>query len=459
MSVLSRRLALTGVLYLISTVALVVSRTPLGSPLFFACLALAAGAYLALLTVALRAPDSPPRLLLIAFLFAIAFRLPLAIAPVGADSDMVRYLWDGRVQRLGYNPYRVVPADPSVAYTHTEQTRQMPSLGARTPYPPGAQLFFRLVVTIRESTRAMKLALVACDILTIVLLWQWLVAIGRSPWLTLVYAWNPLVVLEVAHSGHIDALGALWIAASAYFLARRRTALASVALVLAIATKLLPIVLAPLYWRRIRWRDGMLAAALLIALYMPFVYGTSPGPPTSVLGALGWSPGPPASALGALGWSVPLGAVPNVVAHIRFNGPVFKSIAGFSSPLVAAAVAVLLGVSAAAWARRRLGRSDPAAWAWPMALSLACAPVIYPWYLLYLTPFLWSRTAIPLVVWTVSALPVYVVWQRSRNGGRWIVPPYIEVVEFGFVVASAIVLVVLARRRSRLRSPPTEELG
>ena len=215
---LSRRLWLAGGIYLSSTVTLVVSQAPLGSPLFFACVALAAIAYLLMLTAIWNRPDASRRLLLTAFLIAVAVRVPLAAAPVGPESDMVRYRWDGRVQRFGYNPYVVVPSDPSVGHTHTDETRRMPSLRWRTPYPPGAQLFFRLVVGIHDSTRVMRLALVVCDILTMIVLWQWLVAIGRSPWLTLVYAWNPLVVLEVAHSGHIDALGALWITASAYFL-------------------------------------------------------------------------------------------------------------------------------------------------------------------------------------------------------------------------------------------------
>lgn len=430
MSDYTRRLHLAGFLYLISTAALVVSRTPLGSPLFFGCLALASSAYVAALAPVWRGVDPPRRLLVTAFLFAVAFRVPLAIAPVGPDSDMVRYLWDGRAQQFGYNPYLVVPADPAVAHTHTDETRRMPSIRAATPYPPGAQVFFRLVVAIRDSTRGMKLALVACDLLTILVLWRWLPLIGRSPWLALVYAWNPLVVLEVAHSGHIDALGALWIATSAYLLTRRRNALAALTLVLAIATKLLPIVLAPLYWKRIRLRDWALGGVLLGGLYWPYAQGTG----------------------------AEFGAVPNVVAHIRFNGPVFKGLAAVASPLVAAAVAVMVGLAAAAWARRRLDVSDPAAWAWPMALSLACAPVIYPWYLLYFTPFLWSRATLPLLVWTVSALPVYVVWERSRHGGRWIVPISIQAVEFGVVIVAALALLIAARRQARQPQTSADEL-
>ena len=426
-----RRLFLSGFTFLIATLTLVISRAPLGSPLFFACALVAAGAYAAMLPVVFRTPQTPPRLLLAAFLFAVAFRVPLAVAPVDTDSDMVRYIWDGRVQQLGYNPYLVLPADPAVAHTHTEETRRMPSLRARTPYPPGAQLFFRFVVTIRESTRAMKTALVMCDILTIVILWRWLLVTGRSPWLALVYAWNPLVVLEVAHSGHIDALGAMWITASAFYLSRRRTTLASVTLVLAIATKLLPIVLAPLYWRRIRATDALLGAALLAALYWMFADGRN----------------------------LPLGAVPTVVAYIRFNGPVFQALAALSSPAIAAAAAVLVGLTAALWARRYLRRSDPEAWAWPMAASLACAPVIYPWYLLYFTPFLWSRATIPLVIWTLSSVPVYIVWASGRDDGRWRVPFYVQVLEFGLVIGAAAAVRIHARRKSGVPSSSMDQLA
>ena len=206
-----------------------------------------------------------------AFALAVAMRIPMAVAPVGPDSDMVRYQWDGRVQLLGYNPYAVLPADPAMAHTHTEQTARMPSRRDRTPYPPAAQLFFRTVVMLSDTTLAMKLALVLCDLLTMVVLWRWLAATKRSEWLTLAYAWNPLVVFEIAHSGHVDTLAALWIVASAFWLARRRTQLASIAFVLAIASKFLPIVLAPLFLGRIRKRD-MLVAGLFLVRAVPAVF-------------------------------------------------------------------------------------------------------------------------------------------------------------------------------------------
>jgi alpha-1,6-mannosyltransferase len=423
-----------GLATLASFLALAISQATLGSPLFFVLTTVPYVVYGLLVRELLTGGGVDafaatanrvrlPRLLMVALLLAVAFRAPLAFSPVGPDNDMVRYLYDGRLQRLGYNPFTVIPSDPSVAGTHTSLTRLMPSRNAATPYPAAAQLFFRLVVTISEAPRAMKVAMLACDLLTIVVLVAWLRSTRRSPWLALVYAWNPLVVLEIAHSGHIDALGALWIAISAWMLSTGRGMRAAVAFVLAVASKLLPIVLLPLFWKRIRPRDAAVAALVLAALYFPF------------------------RSAGVL----PLGAIPNVVAAIRFNGPVFKALIPWVTPQGAAAFAVLAGLTVATWMRYRRPADDPAAWAWPMAVSLVAAPVVYPWYLLYFTPFLFTRAAVPLLAWTYTALPVYLVWHLSKDGYRWAVPARVLWFEYGGVALAAIIGLIISRR-ARVKS-------
>jgi alpha-1,6-mannosyltransferase len=419
-------LLLSGLGLLAAALALALTQARLGSPLFFPIAAtFGICQVVALLWALRRAGDT--RWLRFALLCAIACRIPLMIGPVNYDSDMVRYVWDGRVQRFGYNPYAVVPSDPALAHTHTADTARMPSRHDRTPYPPAAQIFFRLMVTVSESPRLMKSVLTLLDMVTIYFVWQFLRITRRNEWLVLGYAWNPLVILEVAHSGHIDALGAFWIAGSAFWMVRRRTGLAAVAYTLAVATKLLPIVLAPLFLGRVRIRDIALGAGLLMLLYLPFMTAGT----------------------------VPMGAVPNVVAHIRFNSPIFRPLAWVVTPSGAAAVALLAGVAAALWARWKLPIEDAAAWAWPMAAALLCAPVIYPWYLLYLTPFLLSSATLPLLVWTYTVVPVYLVWEWAQYGARWRVPNWLMVLEYGLAAAAAVV--VLARSRRRTPAPPAVE--
>ena len=418
-------LAASGALFLASTIVLAISQAPLGSPLFFACASAATLAYFILLRGFWRNSVASRRTLAAALLLSVAIRAPLVGPKANSDSDMARYLWDGRVQTMGYSPYEVIPADPAMAGTHTLETREMPSSRSRTPYPPGAQLFFRLVVSMHDSIRTMKMALVACDLMTILILWRWLALTGRPEWLVIAYAWNPLVVLEIAHSGHLDALGAMWIAASAYWLSRRRTALATIAYVFAVATKLLPIVLLPLYWRRVRLRDAVAGGTLLALLYLAYTRH------------------------GAL----PFGNVPNVVDHIRFNGPLFRFLAGLSSSQAAAASAVGLGLLVAGWARWRLDANNPAAWAWPMAIALAAAPVIYPWYLLYLTPFLFGLTTLPLTAWTITVISTYVVWHLASQGARWFVPTIVVGWEYGIPIAVGIAIAWRAFRSMNAAEP------
>ncbi len=90
--------------------------------------------------------------------------------PPGSDDDVHRYLWDGRVQRLGYNPYIVIPADPALAALHTPETRGLNNPEVPSPYPAGAQLFFRGVTSISESIFAFKIAFVACDLAIVLVL-------------------------------------------------------------------------------------------------------------------------------------------------------------------------------------------------------------------------------------------------------------------------------------------------
>src|SRR5262249_11036993 len=159
---------------------------------------------------------------------------------------VMRYVWDGRLQRLGYNPYTVLPADPAAAHLHTPETREMNNPDLPSPYPPGAQLFFRTITAIHESAFAFKVAFAVCDLAIVLLLLADLRSSGLGEHWALAYAWHPLLVTCVAYNGHIDILGALLLLISAISLRRGRRPFAAVTFGMAIAVKFLPAVLAPL---------------------------------------------------------------------------------------------------------------------------------------------------------------------------------------------------------------------
>ena len=211
-------------------------------------------------------PRFPRRVVMIGLILAAVWHIEFLRLPPGADDDIHRYVWDGRLQRLGYNPYLVVPSDPALRGLHTAETQNLNNPDLPSPYPAGAQLFFRVVTAVHESTFAFKVAFVVCDFAIALLLLDALRHRQQGAHLVLAYAWNPLLAIEVAGSGHIDIVGALLLVASAIALTRRWRATAAVGLGLAVAIKFLPIVLLPLYWKRVRIRDAGLAAAVVLLL-------------------------------------------------------------------------------------------------------------------------------------------------------------------------------------------------
>jgi Na+(H+)/acetate symporter ActP len=181
---------------------------------------------------------------------------------------------------------------------------------------------------------------------------------------------------------------------------------------LAFAVKLLPIVLLPLYWKRVRMRDAALAAIAVGLLYVPFLdHGR-----------------------------IPIGSLGTYVQRFRFNDPVFATLERVTAPQVVVGLAVLVGFLTAIWMRRKSAEGSLASFAWPMAASLLCAPVVYPWYMLWLLPFLRSTSTVPIMVWTLSIIPTYYVWHLRIVGRPWVVPGWIMMLEYGSVAVAAAII-------------------
>jgi alpha-1,6-mannosyltransferase len=385
-----------------------------------ASLTLAGIAYLLAIRELFTTPRLSRRVVVIGLVLAAVWHFEFLRLPPGTDDDIHRYVWDGRLQRLGYNPFLVVPSDPAVAVLHTSETRTLNNPDLPSPYPAGAQLFFRAVTAIQESTFALKVAFVVYEFAIVLLLLDALRCTRRAAHLVLAFAWNPLLAIEVAGSGHIDIVGVLLLVVSASALVRRWRATAAVAIGLAIAVKFLPVVLLPLYWKRVRIRDAALAAAVVGLLYVPFLHHGR----------------------------IPIGSLGTYVRSFRFNGPVFAVLHQVAPPQMLAGLAMLAGLVTATWLRIR--RSEPEwsadqfAWdqfAWPMAATLLCAPAVFPWYLVWLLPFLTSASTLLIIIWTVSIIPVYVQWHLRALGRPWgALPGWVMVLEYGCVAIAAAII-------------------
>lgn len=422
----ARRLyALGGIMFAALAVC---SRSPSGTagPSFLVSLAVASVAYLLAVREFFQSQRYPRHVIFACLALAALWRVPFLLKPPASEDDVRRYVWDGRLQRLGYNPYIAIPADPALAALHTAETRGLNNPNVPSPYPAGAQLFFRGITAIHESTFAFKLAFVTCDLAIVLVLFDALGRAGQGEHWALAYAWHPLLATDVAGSGHIDILGALLLLVSVVTLGRRWRMISAIVFGLAVTVKFLPIVLTPLYWRRVRIRDGLVGTLVVGLLYLPFL------------------------ARGRL----PIGSLGIFVQRFRFNDPIFATLERVAGPYFAAGLVVLVGLVTAVWLRSKHPSCSSDEWVWPMAVSVACAPVVYPWYLLWLVPFLRSVPAVPLMVWSVSILSTYFVWYSHALGQPWQVPGWILVLEYGPVATAA--AFILVRNQAQPATPVTE---
>ncbi len=198
----------------------------------------------------------------------VAGLLRLAMLPMmpSLSDDPYRYLWDGRLLLHGQNPYHLTPAETTVR-DDLFQLQGYPT--THTIYPPGAQLLFAGAVAVGKlfgggwqwGYFVWKLMVIAAELLAIFLLLRLLQSQGLPVARGVLYAWHPLVVVELAGQAHTDAFWVLAIAAMLWGFASGSRGKGLPAAVVGGAVRVFPFVALPLWWRFLPRRELLVALA------------------------------------------------------------------------------------------------------------------------------------------------------------------------------------------------------
>ena len=217
----------------------------------------------------------PRRATLLVVLLAAAMRvLPLATPPF-LSSDLFRYVWDGRVQAQGINPYLYLPAAPQLEFLRDEEiyTSTNRSEEAPTIYPPMAQVIFAAIGQVWSSLAMVKLTMAGFEAVAIGAVAWLLHRAGRPAAAVLTYAWNPLPIWEYAGNGHIDGASIGFMALAMLVMANGKRGWTGTVIGLAVLCKLLPAAIFPAFWRRWDWRMLAGTVVVILALYGFYTYG------------------------------------------------------------------------------------------------------------------------------------------------------------------------------------------
>jgi hypothetical protein len=239
-----------------------------------AVLALVTGVYVLAAAWALRVRSSRRAAVLVVLAVAVLARLALVGGEPALSNDAYRYVWDGRVQAHGINPYRWPPADPALAALRDEAVwARLNRPAVRTAYPPVAEGLFAGLYRLRaDSVAWTKLALTALDLVLVGLLAALLVRLRRPPERVLLYAWNPLVLFEVAGAGHVEVVAVLLLVLALAASLARRPAPAGALLAAAALVKPYAAVAGPALARGRSLAIAAAAfAATVAAAYLPYL--------------------------------------------------------------------------------------------------------------------------------------------------------------------------------------------
>jgi len=341
--------------------------------------------------------------LIIVFAVALAGRLALVGSTPALSDDIHRYLWEGRVVHDGGNPFLHPPNSESLVHLRDSDFSRINHPHLATIYPPLAQWAFYLGVAIAPSVATQKSLFLIFDIATLILLAVFLRSRGRDPALCIVYGWSPLVVIEFAHSGHMDSLAIFFLMLTIFLIDCRRPVLGYASMALSFLAKYFSLVLLPYFLVRKRSIVGFMVFGFLVVLgYLPFADASAGF--FSSLRVYGES------------WN--------------FNSLLFSLSRGIiDDPVWIRRVLAAAGIVFAVYQAVR--QEDLLRYAYVVTgFALLISPTVYPWYLCWIVPFLCFFRSRAWIYLTGAIFVSYTVWTVFRETGVWQVGWWMLLVEY-----------------------------
>ena len=333
----------------------------------------------ALATLLVLRTDFPTdrRTMFIIFGWALVFNGFLVATPPTLSDDMYRYVWDGRVQAEGVSPYRYAPDAQELA--HLRDDKVWPLINRKsavTIYPPAAEMVYALMWRVApDRVRWFQAFMASMGLIGGALLVGLLREMDRSAARLLIFLWSPLLVYEIAHSAHVDALILPLLVGAWWARLRQRDGLAGFLLGLATSIKLFPAILLPALWRpdhpRGRWRLPLAFLVTLSVFYIPYLLSDG----TGVIGFL------PAYLTERFNVSPPLLWLLRNIPHRQLADS--QRVIQLGALGLLAVAGLLMSLNPA-----RRGEAALRRCLWLISIYILLNPNLFSWYLLWLLPLL-----------------------------------------------------------------------
>lgn len=219
-------------------------------------------------------------------LFGILLRLVLIFVFPALSDDIYRFVWDGRLLNNDIHPFSHVPSyymqpgSPDVPGITSALYELLNSSHYFTIYPPVAQFFFSLSTAIfpnsvHGSAIVMRAFIIIAECGSLWLITRILFHYKLPAKNALLYALNPLIILELTGNLHFEAFMIFFLLTGIYFFLTRKPMMSALTFSFAIASKLIPLMLLPVFFKRLPVKKLLIFYSLIaiftVVLFLPLI--------------------------------------------------------------------------------------------------------------------------------------------------------------------------------------------
>jgi hypothetical protein len=337
--------------------------------------------------------------------------------PYPASDDVNRYVWEGRIQNFGFNPYTTPPSSPELSNIRTDYWSDINHKDVPAVYGPAAQLLFKGLSYFSESLLAYKIVFIGFDIATMLVLIMLLRFLAVPIRHTVLYAFNPLVILFISGEGHVESIPIFFILLALYLLIKRKDAWAFLMVGCACMCKWNYALLFPFFIRPGNMRHMFF---LVVPILTVFLYAVNP--------------------LHLLEVPVKFGT------QSHYNGLLFTTLKSFLD--VRTTVDICYGVLFFASGTIFLLTPNPLRAVFlGMGCFLFCSPTVHPWYLMMIVPLFVLYRSPGWLVWFSTISITFFTIYRCIQTGVWAQADWQIIAEY-LPVISVFLILILSKLKS-----------
>lgn len=346
-------------------------------------------------------------LYIVVLLFFVSKLFHISTEPIGSD-DYYRYIWDGKVQADGINPYQYAPNDSALNHLHSELLPEKVSYpDIKTIYFPVSQWLFTLSYWLTgENAIGLKIFYLLFELIIIISLYFLLKRFSIDKKFILIYASLPLITFQFFIDAHIDIVGVglMLLSITLYFYNRKL--LSYILLGLSVSVKPTGFLLIPFFFQNeIDFKDKIkslfIPISIFVITFIPYIFTATP-----------------------------LGTLINYSVHWTFNGMIYNTLNIFikdnSTIRIICGILFLLVYVYLFFIRLQLINKIYLS----LFLLMIFSPVVHPWYLI------WFSILLPVVrsysgIYFVSVISItFITVNTFQTTGVWSEFPIILMIEF-----------------------------